>query len=178
MTIEDPISWIELGVVSRPHGIAGEVRVHLYNPHSTLLEQLAEVFVLSEKDETPSLVKVLSARRGPKALLMRFAGVESHGDADALRGLTLCVPREALPPLEEGEYYHADLIGLPAYEGDRAVGDIVDVLDYPSVACLRIKADGGFLEVPMLPKWLERVDVEGGKVHLKALGDIPLQKGR
>jgi 16S rRNA processing protein RimM len=174
----DPVLWIELGVIARPHGFGGEVRVHVFNADSTLLEELAEVFVLGEEGETPSLVKVISTRRGPKALLMRLAGVESHEDADALRGLTLCVPREALPKLEEGEYYHADLIGLQVYEGDRTVGEVVEVLDYPSVECLRVKTEKGFLEVPMLPEWLERVDVEGGKVHLKALDDIPLQKGR
>ncbi len=174
----DLISWIELGVIARPHGVGGEVRVHLFNPDSTLLEELAEVFVLGEEGEAPSLAEVISTRRGPKALLMRLAGVESHADADALRGLTLCVPREALPELEEGEYYHADLIGLQACEGNRTVGEVVEVLDYPSVECLKIKTEKGFLEVPMLPEWLERVDVEGGKVHLKALDDIPLQKER
>ncbi|MDH3202519.1 MAG: ribosome maturation factor RimM [Myxococcales bacterium] len=175
---EDLVAWIELGVIARPHGVGGEVRVHLYNPDSTLLEGVAEVFVRAEEDEVPSLVDVIGTRRGPKALLMRLAGVESREDAEALRGFTLCVPRDALPELEEGEYYHADLIGLQAYEGDRSVGEVVGVLDYPSVECLKVKTETGFLEVPMLPEWLERVDVEGGKVHLKALDDIPLQKGR
>ncbi|MCZ6805492.1 MAG: ribosome maturation factor RimM [Deltaproteobacteria bacterium] len=175
---EDPVSWIELGVIARPHGVSGEIRVHVFNPDSTLLEELAELFVLGEEGEPPSLVDVVSTRRGPKALLMRLAGVESREDAEALRGLSLCVPREALPELEEGEYYHADLIGLLAYEGDRTVGEVVEVLDYPSVECLKVKTEKGFLEVPMLPEWLERVDVQGGKVHLKALDDIPLQKGR
>lgn len=176
--VEDPVSWIELGVITRPHGVGGEVRVHLYNPGSTLLEELAEVFVRAEQGEAPSLVDVIGTRRGPKALLMRLAGVESREDAEALRGFTLCVPREALPELEEGEYYHADLIGLQAYEGDRSVGEVVEVLDYPSVECLKLKTDEGFLEVPMLPEWLDRVDIENGKVHLKALDDIPVQKGR
>jgi hypothetical protein len=43
---------------------------------------------------------------------------------------------------------------------------------------LKIERPGGFLEVPMLPRWLNRVDIEGGKVHLKDLDDIPLQKRR
>lgn len=176
--VEHPAAWIELGVIARPHGVDGEVRVHLYNPASTLLEELTEVFVRVEEAEAPSLVDVIATRRGPKALLVRLAGVESREDAEALRGVTLCVPRGALPELEEGEYYHADLIGLQACEGGRTVGEVVAVLDYPSVECLKVKTDDGFLEVPMLPEWLERVDVEGGKVHLKALNDIPLQKGR
>ena len=83
-----------------------------------------------------------------------------------------------MPKLEQGEYYHADLIGLEAYEGGESIGPVVEVVDYPSAECLKIQRPGGFLEVPMLPRWLDRVDIEGGKVHLKVLDDIPLQKPR
>jgi 16S rRNA processing protein RimM len=143
-----------------------------------MLEQLAEVFLIGEDGEEPALVDIVSARRGPKALLMRLDGVGSREDAEALRGYTLCVPRGALPELEEGEYYHADLIGLEAFDGRVPIGKVIDVLDYPSAECLKIERPGGYLEVPMLPQWLDRVDVEGGKVHLKDLDDIPLQKRR
>jgi len=174
----DAVCWIELGVIARPQGVKGEVRVHVFNPESTLLEELAEVFLVGEEDEEPALVEILSARRGPKALLMRLEGVSSREDVEGLRGYMLCVPREALPELEDGEYYHADLIGLEAFEGSEAIGKVIDVVDYPSAECLKIERPGGFLEVPMLPKWLDRVDVEAGRVHLKDLDDIPLQKSR
>jgi len=175
---EAPVSWIELGVVARPHGVNGEIRVHVFNPDSTLLEELSEVLLIAEGDGEPSLVEVTSTRRGPKSLLMRLAGVNSYEDVEALRGCVLCVPRAALPELDEGEYYHADLIGLQAFEGTELLGEVVDVLDYPSAECLKIERPDGFLEVPMLPRWLERVDVEAGEVHLKDLDDIPLQKQR
>lgn len=172
------VSWIELGVVARPHGVTGEIRVHVFNPDSTLLQELGEVFLIGEDGEEPALVEVTSTRQGPKALLMRLAGVGSREDAEALRGYTLCIPREALPELEEGEYYHADLIGLEAFEGSESIGKVVEIIDYPSVECLKIQRPGGFLEVPMLPKWLDRVDIKGGRVHLKDLDDIPLQRRR
>jgi len=174
----EPVSWIELGVIARPQGVKGEVRVHVFNPDSTLLEDLAEVFLIGDEDEEPTLVEIRSARRGPKALLMRLEGVRSREDVEALRGYTLCIPRAALPELEEGEYYHADLIGLEAFEGAESIGKVVDVLDYPSAECLKIERADGSLEVPMLPKWLDRVDVDAGKVLLKDLDDIPLQKPR
>ena len=104
--------------------------------------------------------------------------MSSREDVEALRGYTLCVPRAALPALEEGEYYHADLIGLEAFEGSELIGTVVDVLDYPSAECLKIERHDGYLEVPMLPKWLDRVDVDAGKVLFKDLDDIPLQKSR
>ena len=174
----EPVSWIELGVIARPQGVKGEIRVHVFNPDSTLLEQMSEVFLIGEYDEEPALVEVESSRRGPKALLMRLQGVSTREDADALRGYKLCIPRAALPELEEGEYYHADLIGLEAFEGTEAIGQVSDVIDYPSAECLKVERPGGFIEVPMLPRWLDRVDLEAGKVHLKSLDDIPLQKRR
>ena len=174
----ESIAWIELGVVARPHGVTGEVRVHVFNPKSTLLRELTEIFLIREGGEAPALVEVVHARQGPKALLMRFAGVSSLEDAEALRGYALCVPREALPDLEEGEYYHTDLIGLEAFEGPESIGRVVDVIDYPSAECLKIQRPDGFLEVPMRPPWLDHVDIEGGKVHLEGLDGIPLQKRR
>jgi 16S rRNA processing protein RimM len=178
---DEPISWIELGVVARPHGVTGEVRVHVFNSESTLLRELGEIFLIGEEGEEgeePALVEIMSTRQGSKALLMRLAGVSSLEDAESLRGYALCVPREALPALEDGEYYHADLIGLEAFDGAESIGKVVEVIDYPSSECLKIERPGGFLEVPMLPRWLDRVDIEGGKVHLKDLDDIPLQKLR
>jgi 16S rRNA processing protein RimM len=173
----EAVSWIELGVIAKPHGVTGEVRVHVFNPESTLLRELGEVFLVGEEGEEPALVEVESTRQGPKALLMRLAGVGSREDAEALRGYMLCVPREALPDLEEGEYYHADLIGLLAFDEDEEeIGEVVDVIDYPSAECLKIQRPGGYIEVPMLPRWLDRVDLEAGKVHLKDLDDIPLQR--
>ena len=173
----EPVSWIELGVVARPHGVTGEIRVHVFNPKSTLLQELGEV-VLIGNDEEPVLVEVVASRPGPKALLMRLSGVSSLEEAEALRGFALCVPREALPELEDGEYYHADLVGLEAVEGSESIGEVVEAIDYPSIECLKIECPDGFLEVPMLPRWLDRVDIEGGKVHLKDVEDIPLQKRR
>lgn len=175
---EEAVFWIELGVVARPHGVDGEARIHVFNPESTLLRELAEVFLVGADDEEPSLVEIVSVRPGPKCLLMRFSGVLSRSDAEALKGSLLCVPREALPELEEGEFYHTDLIGLEAFEGGKPVGKVVEVLDYPSVECLRIERADGFVEVPMLPQWVERLDIAGGEVHLKQLDELPVERRR
>ncbi len=170
--------WIELGVIARPHGVGGDVRVHVFNSDSKLLEELGEVFLQGDDGEPPSLVEVASTRRAPKALLMRFAGVASLEDADALRGYRLCVPRALLPDLEDGEYYHADLVGLEAYHQGQAIGKVVEVLDYPSVECLKVQTEEGIREVPMLPNWVERIELDAGRVYLATLDDVPVQKVR
>jgi 16S rRNA processing protein RimM len=50
---------------------------------------------------------------GGGGAIARFAEIADRSAAEALRGLVLSVPRSALPPLAEGEYYHADLLGKP-----------------------------------------------------------------
>ena len=151
--------------------------MHVFNPDSTLLQQLVQVFLVHAQGEEPERVKVVSSRPGPKALLMRLAGVDTRDEAEALRGCLLCVPRSALPEVEEGEYYYADLVGLEVFEGPERIGEVVEVIDYPSVECLKIECPGGHLEVPMLPQWLDRIDIEEGKIYLKDLMDIPMQRG-
>ncbi len=76
-----------------------------------------------------------------------------------MRGTALTVPRSALPPLAEGEYYYADLIGLPAVSSDgRALGHCVAVENYGAGDVLEIeRADGLRFMVPMrveaVPEW-------------------------
>src|SRR5687767_1184159 len=103
---------VALGVVARPHGVRGELRVHLYNPESDLLLGRSRV-MLSHRGETRER-EILEARRHGEALLVTLEGVASREAADALRGAELAVPRDELPPLGEGEHYHVDLIGLEA----------------------------------------------------------------
>lgn len=175
MTEDGQHRWIALGVIARPHGVRGEVRVHPFNPDSELLSRGEEVFVRREAED-PRPVSLVSVRPGPRAWLVRMRGVETREAADALRGAQLCVPRASLPELEEGEYYYADLIGLRAFERGKPIGEVVDVLDYPSVECLKIRSADGFLEVPMLPPWLDRVDLDQREVHLYDLDEIPRQR--
>ena len=63
--------------------------------------------------------RLLSVRDGGKDAVARFEGIADRSAAEALRGSLVEVDRSALPPLDEGEYYHADLIGLPCVDRRR-----------------------------------------------------------
>jgi 16S rRNA processing protein RimM len=63
-------------------------------------------------------------RDGSQGPIARFAEVTDRNGAEALRGTLLTVPRSALPPLDEDEYYHADLIGLVA---ETAAGEVLGI---------------------------------------------------
>ncbi|RXL97007.1 16S rRNA processing protein RimM, partial [Citrobacter sp. AAK_AS5] len=81
----------------------------------------------------------------------RFAEVTDRTAAEKLRGTALTVPRSSLPPLAEGEYYHADLLGLPAVstEGED-LGECIAIDNFGAGDVLEIRRpDGKRFMVPM-----------------------------
>jgi len=164
---------IALGVVTRPHGVRGELRVHRHNPRSTLLGELESV-LLRRADGEATRVRIEGTREGPKGvLLMTLEGVSGREDAEALRGAELCVLREELPEPPEGEWYHVDLLGLRAVRPDgREAGRVVEVLAYPTVDCLRVRGEDGEWEVPMVEPWVGEVRVDEGYVEGDGLEEL------
>ena len=91
---------------------------------------------------------------GSNGAIARFAEVADRSAAEALRGTLLTVPRAALPPLGEGEYYHADLIGLPCVgAAGEALGTVVAVENFGAGDMLEIeKPDGKRAHDPVPPR--------------------------
>jgi 16S rRNA processing protein RimM len=100
-----------------------------------------------------------SAQSGNNGMIVRFAEVADRNAAEALRGTELTVPRSALPPLADGEYYHADLLGLPAVSSDgQPLGSVVLIENFGAGDVLEIeRPDGKRFMVPMnvdaVPDW-------------------------
>jgi 16S rRNA processing protein RimM len=90
---------------------------------------------------------------GKGGAIARFAEIADRTAAEALRGKTLAVPRDALPPLEPGEFYHADLIGLPVVDTDgAAVGTVIAVDNFGAGDIIEIeKPDRRTFMVPLTP---------------------------
>ncbi len=153
--------------MARPHGIAGELRLKVYNPESDLLLRRPPV-LLRLPEQAPRAVVITAARAVDKALLVRLDGVDDRNAAEALRGAEICVPRTALPPPEEGEFYVWDLEGAQAVlTSGEPVGEVTELVSYPTCDVLVVvRPDGKRLEVPMQPAYVAKVDAEHGLVEL------------
>ncbi len=142
---------VTLAVVIGAHGVTGDVRLKLF---AEGLESLTAHKCFNEGKLT-----LKSLRPGNNGAIARFAEVADRNAAEALRGTELTVPRAALPPLAEGEYYHADLIGLPCVstEGED-LGKCVAVENFGAGDVIEIeRKDGKRFMVPMkadaVPEW-------------------------
>lgn len=129
---------IALAAVAGAHGIKGEVRLKLFSDSAESLTQHDKVYVGGVER------RLVSARDAGKTATARFEGIGDRSAAEALRGSLVEVERASLPPLEDGEYYHVDLIGLPALDGEgKQVGVVAAVENYGAGDLLEIEtADG------------------------------------
>jgi len=135
---------VTLAVITGAHGVTGEVRLKLF---------------------TGDLSGYASFNRGSLTLkslrngIARFAEVPDRNAAERLRGTELTVPRSALPPLEEGEYYHADILGLAAVSTTgEPLGVVVAIDDFGAGDVIEVeRPDRKRFMVPMradaVPEW-------------------------
>ena len=133
-----------LAAVAGAHGVRGEVRLKLFAESLDSLKRHRRLFAGAQA------LDLLSARQGGGGAIASFAGVDDRGAAEALRGQLLSVPRDELPPLGPGEYYHADLIGLrcDSADGER-IGTVVGVENFGAGDLLEIEqADGKRALIP------------------------------
>ena len=143
---------ITLAAVTGAHGVTGEVRLKLFG------EGLA-AFSAHRRFNDGALTLSKLRDDGKGGAIARFAEIPDRTAAEALRGTVLTVPRSALPPLDEGEYYHADLLGLAAVsEAGEPLGTVIAVENFGAGDIVEIeRADGKRFMVPMredaVPEW-------------------------
>lgn len=143
---------VTLAAVTGAHGVTGEVRLKLFGEGVDALKRYA-----SFNDGALTLKTIRSDNKG--GAVARFAEVADRTAAEKLRGTALTVPRSAMPKLSEGEYYHADLIGLAAVNLDgEPIGQVAGIENYGAGDILDIEApDGRRAMVPMtaaaVPEW-------------------------
>lgn len=148
----NPDRPITLAAIAGAHGVAGEVRLKLFGEGLAGLKR-HKAF----NGGKLTLEKLRDDGKG--GAIARFAGVTDRNAAEALRGTELTVPRLALPPLAAGEYYHADLIGVPCVLATgEELGTCVAVENFGAGDVLEIeKPDGKRFMVPMreeaVPEW-------------------------
>ena len=138
---------VTLAAIAGAHGITGEVRLKLF---AQSLESISTHKVFTVGGRTLTLKSIRPDKIGAVA---RFAEITDRTQAENLRGTLLAVPRASLPPLAPGEYYHADLIGLPVFSTTgEAVGTVTGIENYNAGDILEITLpDGKTVMVPFRP---------------------------
>ena len=127
---------VTLAAVIGAHGVTGEVRLKLFGEGVAALKRYRAF-----NDSSLTVEKLRDDGKG--GAVARFAEVTDRTAAEKLRGTALTVPRSAMPALDDGEYYHADLLGLAAVSDEgEAIGTVIGIENYGA---------GDVLEIECLP---------------------------
>jgi 16S rRNA processing protein RimM len=150
---------IALAAVAGAHGVRGELRLKLFSDSIDSLARHEKLYVGGAER------RLLAIRDSGKTVVARFEGIGDRSAAEALRGAFIEVDRAALPPLEEGEYYHADLIGLLAVDKTgNHVGIVVAVENYGAGDLLEVEDRNG--KRSLIPFREGIADREDGRIVL------------
>ena len=152
-----------LGVIVGAQGLRGQVRVKSFTDQPADLG--AYGVLQDEAGERRFQLTVTGRAKG--VVLARIEGVGDRVQAEALRGVRLCVDRAALPEVAEPEvFYHADLIGLGAEDLEgRPLGRVRAVHNFGAGDVIEIEAEGGAtLTVAFTKAVVPEVDLKGGRL--------------
>ncbi|MBX9845336.1 MAG: ribosome maturation factor RimM [Xanthobacteraceae bacterium] len=149
--------------IGAAHGIRGEVRLRSFTEDPMAITSYGPL----ESEDGARRFEIETLRPLKDHFVARLAGVNDRNAAEALTNLRLYVARDKLPPAAEGEYYHADLVGLAAVTPDGAsLGTVTAIHNFGAGDVIEIKpASGGeTLLVPFTDTAVPEIDLAAGRM--------------
>ena len=157
-----------VGVISNTHGIRGEVKVYPTTDNVRRFDDLKEVILDTGKEQL--ILHVTSVKYFKNMVILKFKEFDNINDIIPYKGMDLLVTRENAIPLEEGEYYIADIIGSKVItDEDKILGTLTDVLQTGANDVYVVKTkDGKELLLPSIEECILDRDIENKivKVHI------------
>lgn len=163
MKLQNPV---QMAVIGAAHGIKGELRVKTFTGDPLAL---GEYGPLHTKDGR--VFEIEDIRPAGEVAVVRFKGLRDRTAAESLTGTELYVDRSALPPEEEDEFYHDDLVGLAVRdESGTEVGRVTAVQNFGGGDILEINFQGrkGLL-IPFTQAAVPDIDIAGGFIRIDTL---------
>jgi len=165
----------KIGVVTKPHGIRGEVKVYPFTEDVDNFKKLKSVFVSKPNKSSSSKSEDIEwVKKSKNMLIVKFSSVNNPEEANLLRGYEIFVSREDASPLNGGEYYISDLIGMNVVdENDDEIGTLNDVIQTGANDVYEVKDDfGKMILIPVIDECMIGKDFEKGIIKVRLLDGL------
>jgi 16S rRNA processing protein RimM len=162
-----PPNFLVVGRIVRPHGVRGGLVVEQFSKLIQSIRPGVEIFL--GDTTSPSMVKSMRLHRDRHLLVIE--GCEDRDTAEQLRGAEIRLESGEVESLQEGEYYHWQLLGLRvSCEDGRVLGEIVEILETGANDVFVIRDEtGDEILLPAIESVVLDVDLEEGKVIVHLL---------
>lgn len=159
---------LQVGVITQTHGVRGEVKVFPTTDDAKRFKKLKQVILDTGKETMP--LEIQSVKFFKQFVILKFKGIDNINDIEKYKRCSLYVTREHAVPLEENEYFIADMIGLTVYlEDGNVFGTLKDVIETGANDVYVIESrEHGEVLVPAIKECICNVDIEKGQmvIHL------------
>ena len=155
---------LEVGQIVNTFGIKGFVKVYPYVNDVTRFNNLKYVYAKSKKEEKK--LEIEEAKYQKNMVLLKFKGVETVEEAEKLRNNYLEIDRSDAIPLEEGEFFIADLIGLKVFlDTGEELGILEDIYNTGSkdIYVVKDKLGKSYL-LPYIYEVIKKIDLDNSKI--------------
>lgn len=153
---------IEIGAIASAHGVRGAFKVKAFCDDPMALTSYGAVML---EDGRQLSIKAHSHAKG--FVLCSAKEVTSRNEAESLRGALLFVQRQAMPDLQDDEFYHADLVGyhVVARHAGEEIGPVIGIYDFGAGTVLEIKRSGKKpVMVPFADSYAPEIDDEAQRL--------------
>ncbi len=150
---------VPLGKVLKVHGIKGKVKIAPFGETLETLEQGRTVYYRDPGKGWRPLV-IEKVQKQPRFLIVSFKGIFNRDQAEFLRGRRIYLPATQLPVLEEGEYYHYQLIGLRVIDvNGKIIGRLAEILSTGSNDVYVVKGGNQEILIPAIEDVIKEVNL-------------------
>ncbi|HAA02915.1 MAG TPA: 16S rRNA processing protein RimM [Syntrophobacteraceae bacterium] len=158
--------WVMVGKIGRAHGTGGVVRVSVSGETLATLVPGDHLYLRLPPGEVRTLT-LEEIRSHQRMWLVRFAGITTREMVETLKGKELYLPEDQLPRLEEGEYYHYQLIGLEVQTTDGGfLGVLRQIMSTGSNDVYVVANDDQEVLIPAIEEVIRSIDLRNGRMQV------------
>lgn len=162
------MQYLEVGQIVNTFGIKGQVKVVPFTNDIERFDELRKVYIVNRKNRKE--VEIENVKYHKNMVLLKFKGLDKIEDVEIFKNCYLEIDRKDGKPLEEGEYYIIDLIGLDVYTDEGThLGKVDDIYNTGSNDIYVVKDElGKQILLPYIDDVIKEINLESHKimVHL------------
>ncbi len=166
------VSEFRVGVITSTHGLRGEVKVFPTTDDPARFKDLKQVILAAKREKL--VLEIESVRFFKQFVIIKFKGIDDINEVERHKGAELWITREQAVPLEEGEYFIADLIGLSVVTDEGAfLGTLTEVLQTGANDVYEVQMENGKKALlPVTEECVLDVDLEKSEVLVHVLDGL------
>ncbi len=179
--MSDNADLVRVGIVIKPHGVRGELKVKPLTDFPNRFHSLSEIFMIPVGGDSSFSAKIDGVRLHQDRVLIKLDCINSISEAEAVIGYEICINREECIELPSDSYYAFDLIGLKvlSLEGEY-IGTIADVLSSPAQDLLIVKKrNKKKVMIPFVAEIVKDISIDQRRITIQVLqGLLDLEIGQ